>query len=132
MHTTRLNPQDLHAVITRADEALRDGTTAAVRVTDLAHAAGVSVRTVFRTSARHLGGPPITQLRCWRLEQARRRLLRPAPGETVTSAATDAGFFHLGRFSAFYRRHFGELPSETLRRAQAKPDGDVDRRLECA
>lgn len=41
-----------------------------------------------------------------------------APGETVTSAATECGFFHLGHFSMSYRRHFGELPSETLRRSR--------------
>ncbi|MED8017168.1 hypothetical protein, partial [Pseudomonas aeruginosa] len=28
----------------------------------------------------------------------------------------DFGFAHLGRFAEQYRRQFGELPSETLRR----------------
>jgi len=35
---------------------------------------------------------------------------------TVTAVAMDHGFFQLGRFSADYRRAFGELPSETLGR----------------
>jgi len=35
---------------------------------------------------------------------------------TVTYVAMDHGFFQLGRFSADYRRAFGELPSVTLLR----------------
>ena len=102
----------------RAEAALRDAAASAVRIADVARAAGVSARTVYRASSRHLGGPPMTQIRRSRLRQVRRRLLAAAPGETVTSAAMDCGFFHLGRFSAFYRRHFGESPSETLRRGR--------------
>ena len=61
----------------------------------------------------------MTRLRHSRLQQVRRRLLDAAPGETVTSLATQWGFFHLGRFSGLYRRQFGESPSETLRRSRA-------------
>ncbi len=115
-----VNPEDdPRPAMARAEAALRDAAAAAVRIADLARAAGVSARTVYRASARHLGGPPMTQIRRSRLRQVRRRLLAAAPGETVTSAAMDCGFFHLGRFSAFYRRHFGESPSQTLRRARA-------------
>nr|WP_289711683.1 helix-turn-helix domain-containing protein [Escherichia coli] len=34
----------------------------------------------------------------------------------LTELALDFGFAHLGRFAEQYRRQFGELPSETLRR----------------
>jgi AraC family transcriptional regulator, ethanolamine operon transcriptional activator len=36
----------------------------------------------------------------------------------VMSVAHRWGFKHLGRFSATYRRTYGELPSDTLRRAR--------------
>ena len=110
---------ELPPAMARAEAALRDAAASAVRIADLARAAGVSARTVYRASARHLGGPPMAQIRRSRLREVRRRLLAAAPGETVTAAAMDGGFFHLGRFSALYRRHFGESPSETLRRARA-------------
>ena len=109
----------ISALIGQLAHDLRDGTVPAVRATDLARAAGVSVRTVYRASARHLGGPPLARLRDSRLRQVRRRLLEAAPDETVTSVATEWGFFHLGRFSCLYRRLFGESPSQTLRRVRA-------------
>ncbi|MGE6473330.1 helix-turn-helix domain-containing protein [Serratia proteamaculans] len=34
----------------------------------------------------------------------------------VTELAMDFGFLHLGRFSENYRKQFGELPSDTLKR----------------
>jgi AraC-like DNA-binding protein len=36
----------------------------------------------------------------------------------VTAVALRWGFGHLGQFAADYRARFGELPSETLRRAR--------------
>jgi AraC-like DNA-binding protein len=52
-----------------------------------------------------------------RLHRLRRASIADRPGETtVTDIASDPGFSHLGRLSAAYRRQFGELPSDTLRR----------------
>lgn len=116
----------LPAVIARAVEAARQGIS--VRVEDLARTAGVSVRTVYRASARQLGGPPTARLRVSRLREVRRRLLAAAPGETVTSAAVDCDFSHLGRFAAIYRQQFGESPSETLRRSRAQLAASGERR----
>jgi AraC family ethanolamine operon transcriptional activator len=54
-----------------------------------------------------------------RLNRVRRILARAPEGVSVTDAATRFGFFHLGRFSGQYRRLFGELPFETLRRGRS-------------
>jgi AraC-like DNA-binding protein len=37
-------------------------------------------------------------------------------GNGVTDAATAWGFWHFGHFSQEYKKLFGELPSDTLRR----------------
>ena len=56
-------------------------------------------------------------LRSLRLNTVRQRLLAtPASELSVSQAAGDAGFEHLGHFGTRYRDLFGELPSQTFRR----------------
>ncbi len=57
-------------------------------------------------------------LRRERLTMARDELRRPMASTTVTQVALHWGFDHLGRFSRYYAREFGELPSDTLRHAR--------------
>jgi AraC-like DNA-binding protein len=40
---------------------------------------------------------------------------------TIKEIAIEHGFVELGRFAGEYRRLFGELPSQTLRRASSLP-----------
>jgi transcriptional regulator GlxA family with amidase domain len=84
-----------------------------LRITELAERSGMSSRSVERAFLR-TGCTAIEYLRGVRLELARRMLADPAPLTTVADAAMAAGFTHLGRFSAEYRRRFGERPSQTL------------------
>ena len=42
-----------------------------------------------------------------------------AQDESVADILTRHGIWEFGRFAARYRRHFGELPSQTLRRTRA-------------
>ncbi|MNR39034.1 HTH-type transcriptional activator RhaS [compost metagenome] len=55
-------------------------------------------------------------LRLQRLDAARAQLRR-GDAHSIAEVALRCGFAHLGRFSAYYRERFGELPSET----QASP-----------
>ena len=109
--------EKLRDVVEQAENALSRLADDSVRIADLAGAARVSARTVYRAFARHRGAPPIASLRRARLAEVRRRLQAGEAGDTVTRAALDCGFQHLSRFAAFYRSSFGEQPSETLRRA---------------
>lgn len=60
------------------------------------------------------GLPPMEYILALRLNRVRRRLRQGGANLTVARAATEQGFWHLSRFAEFYRRFFGELPSETL------------------
>jgi AraC family ethanolamine operon transcriptional activator len=65
-------------------------------------------------------------LRTIRLNEVRKALLDADTTNvtTVTSAAMDWGFWHLGEFAAAYKGLFGEVPSETLRTAASRrPSG---------
>ena len=65
-------------------------------------------------------GPPLTQLRSTHQtceEVSDRRDLRAcSQGETITDIAKRWGFWHMGQFAADYKKQFGELPSETVKR----------------
>jgi AraC-like DNA-binding protein len=81
-------------------------------VEHLADIACVSARTLFTSFRRCAGVAPMTYVRNVRLERARREL-RLAPADSITDVAARCGFSHMGRFSAAYRRKFGETPSLT-------------------
>lgn len=92
-----------------ADEALT--------VEQIARAVGIGPRALQAAFRDGLGMTPREVLAEIRLERARSRLLSPERGTTVTDAALDSGFAHLGRFAGAYRQRYGESPSQTLRRA---------------
>jgi AraC-like DNA-binding protein len=87
-----------------------------ITMEELARALGISLRTLQHGFRRARGLSPRQFLRGCRLELARRRLLAPDPGTSVTAVALDCGFGHLGDFAAAYKARFTESPSATLRR----------------
>jgi len=104
-------------IVARAESYLRTHTSSPVSVSGLAIVVGRSERALRNAFHRVRGMSPKRYMRLARLQQVR-RALRGAGNRhvTVTSVATEFGFYELGRFAADYRRAFGEVPSETLRR----------------
>jgi AraC family ethanolamine operon transcriptional activator len=79
--------------------------------------AQVSERTLQVHFKRELGMTPKTYLVAQRLNGARRELWRADTSTVrIADAANNWGFWHMGQFAADYRRLFGELPNETLKR----------------
>jgi len=90
-------------------------------VTDLCRVAGVSERTLQYAFRNVMGLTPVAYLIRLRLHRVREGLLAGTHATTTVSAeALNWGFWHFGEFSRAYMDCFGELPSDTLRRA---PDG---------
>ena len=85
-------------------------------VKDLCGESGASERTLRRGFNERFGISPKSYLQAQRLIGARRDLRACSQGETITDIANRWGFWHMGQFAADYRRQFGELPSETLKR----------------
>ena len=85
----------------------------------LATHVGVTDRTLLRAFRETYGVPPKRYLMFRELHGVRRILRAGAPLDaTVADVLTRHGIWEFGRFAARYRRQFGELPSETLRRAR--------------
>lgn len=96
-----------------------------ITVEQLAEAADVTAATLTRHFQYYLGEPPIKYIRGKKLEQVHALLQHTTVNQSVTDIALRYGFNHLGRFADYYRRHYGELPSETLRQAQHEVPGEL-------
>ena len=103
----------------RAQEFIETQADQAVTLADMARAACVSERALQEGFRRHLGTTPGAYLRTVRLQQVREQLRaaeREGRAVSLFELAYRYGFFHLGRFSAYYKAQFGEPPSATLKR----------------
>ena len=106
------------SALERALDFLRRHLERPLTVEDLAEAAGVSPRTLFRDFKKEIGASPMEVLREERLERIHRELSDPRPETSVTEVAFHWGFNHLGRLAAAYRERYGETPSDTLHRTR--------------
>jgi AraC-like DNA-binding protein len=103
-------------VIRRAIEFMHEHADEPITINEIARHCSVSVRTLQEGFHRHVGQPPLRQLRQIRLAKARASLKTANPHQdTVLSIAHRWGFTHLGRFASDYQAAFGELPSVSLR-----------------
>jgi transcriptional regulator GlxA family with amidase domain len=104
------------STVRRAEDFLIQHLMRPVARSELARAAGVSIRTISRGFRERHGVSPMAWLKERRLEAAQSELRDALPGEvTVTEVALRYGFENPGRFAAEYRQRFGEYPSQTLR-----------------
>jgi len=88
-------------------------------VADLCAATQVSQRTLRYAFLERYGVTPKAYLKAIRLNGVRRELKSSLSLCTrINKVAMDWGFWHMGQFAADYRRHFGELPSQTLLRSE--------------
>ena len=86
-------------------------------VYDLCETFQVNERTVQRAFMECYGVPPKQYLLALRLNKVRKELRRDVHSHgKIAEIANRWGFWHMGHFAQVYRRQFGELPSETLRR----------------
>jgi transcriptional regulator GlxA family with amidase domain len=107
---------DLMPDVRRAQQYIGAHLDDVMTIGDVAAAAGVAHRTLYKHFHEVRGISPMRYARDCRFAEVRQALLHAGPQDTVTTIAVHWGFCHLGRFSVEYRKRFGETPSETLRR----------------
>ncbi len=105
-------------VVRKARDYIVEHSSEPIEIARIAASLGVSIRTLQVTFQRQYGFSPRDFVMECRLDNARNLLLNRATNTTVTTIAIDCGFSDLSHFSSKYRDKFGELPSETRRRAK--------------
>ena len=116
---SRAGTQRHSLIMARFEEFQAAHASTPLYLAEICAAIGVSERTLRASCQEQLGMGPIHYLWLRRMHLVRRTLASAgSSGSTVTRIAADFGFWEFGRFSGQYRRLFGELPSETLRRSR--------------
>jgi AraC family ethanolamine operon transcriptional activator len=110
------SPRTHFRYVKRAQEFIEDNLEEAIRIEELAAASDVSARALQLCFRDHFQMGPQEYVRLRRLHRCHKALQRGSPDSlTVTDVAMKYGFYHLGRFSMYYKSMFGESPSWTLR-----------------
>ncbi len=103
--------------VDRARELMHGSGDRALSMLEVCKSVGASPRKLGYCFQEVLGTSPMHYWRAMRLNRVRRDLKRGG-GTSVYDVAVQHGFWHFSQFSLDYKRHFSELPSETLRRAR--------------
>lgn len=102
-------------VIRQIDDLLEEYKSRPVHISEICETLNLSRRTLHRSFAEVLGIGPVTYLRKHRLNAARRALKHDEQAASISQLAWSFGFDDVGRFAGYYRRLFGEKPSDTAR-----------------
>ncbi|MGT2509152.1 helix-turn-helix transcriptional regulator [Cupriavidus basilensis] len=115
---TRAAADRHHHLIRACERLVVDGSDADIALSEIARRSGYSLRALQLIFRRSVGMTPGRWFLNIRLNGALRDLVTGDAASTVSAVATRWGFRHYSRFSRAFRDAFGELPSETLRRAR--------------
>jgi len=87
-------------------------------LTDMERMTGMTSRSLNNAFRERFNTSPQEWQRNYRLDQARAEILQAGGMPSVKSIARQFGFISAYSFSSFYKRRFGEPPSDTLRKAR--------------
>ncbi|ARM92587.1 AraC family transcriptional regulator protein (plasmid) [Rhizobium sp. CIAT894] len=102
--------------VKRAIDYMREHIAEPLSLDDIAVVAEVSVRTLQQGFRQFRNTTPMSYLHELRMQALRQDLLECDGKQSIAEIALRWGFVHLGRLAAEYRKRFGELPSQTLKR----------------
>ena len=112
------HPHQRAQLVRQATEYIETHIHTPLTLKDLYTALGVSRRTLFYSFESVFGVTPMEYVKVQRLQGVRRSLqAADTQTDTVVGIAHQWGFWDSGQFAKAYRAQFGELPSETLRKA---------------
>lgn len=107
----------ISAVAKRVTSYIEDNAQRDLTLSDLVNVSGMSARTLYSSFSGAYGTGPMAYLKRVKLGRCRDALLAAdSAEELVGDIAAKWGFYHLSSFASDYKKEFGELPSESLRR----------------
>lgn len=108
--------------VRRAEAFIKSHYVDQLTIEEMADAAYIGARSLYYGFKQALGTTPMAYLRQVRLAHARRYLEAAAEsGRSVADIAVEVGFVNFSHFSKLYRQHFGESPTDTVRKSASAP-----------
>ena len=107
--------QLLPAYMKKAVRFIESSLMQSVQLSDIAVAAGVSIRTLQKGFNQYFNQAPLSYIRDQKLNRVHHELLNAQGQMTVTDVLCRYGIKSLGHFTAMYKKRFGCLPSDTLK-----------------
>jgi AraC-like DNA-binding protein len=104
--------------VRRAEQFIEANWDQPITIDALVAETNISARSLFSSFRAARGYSPMQFVKRVRLRHARQKLLRPELGTSVSAVVFECGFGNPGHFARDYHQHFGEHPSETLRRGR--------------
>jgi AraC-like DNA-binding protein len=107
-----------HRALARAMDYIQAHASDRLTVADIANAACVSPRTLEAAFRRRYDQSPLAYVRGVQLDRVHESLRRAhlsQRGVQVTDIAMENGFTHMGRFAGYYKKRFGNTPTQTLK-----------------
>jgi transcriptional regulator GlxA family with amidase domain len=104
--------------VRRAEQFIEANWDQPITIEALTAPTNVSARSLFSAFKSGRGYSPMDFVKRVRLGRTWQKLSRPDAGTSVSAVAFECGFGNPGHFAVDYRHHFGERPSETLRRGR--------------
>lgn len=104
----------------RAVQYIHTNLSKHLTISDIADSSGTTPRSLQLYFQSEFGLSPMRFLKQERLMLARCLILQSHGEGTLADIVYQAGFSHVGRFSADYRKQFGELPSQTKEEAMPR------------
>lgn len=103
------------AYLRRAEDFMHASATQPIQLTDVAAAAGCSLRTLTAVFKHFRAKTPLAVLHAIRLDLARDELALGPSDVAMTIVARRYGFTNMARFSVAFQRRFGETPTQAAR-----------------
>ena len=114
---SKVKHKKINRIFNKIDQYMEGSQFDPTSVSELCNVAGVTERTLQHNFKKLYGITPKAYLKSLGLNRARQDLLRGlVPGSCISDVANKWGFWHMGQFAADYRKYFGELPSDTIKR----------------
>ncbi len=104
--------------ISHVQEYIQANYHSPISLRELALISQSSVRSLQMAFKSEMNITPTAYIRDLRLQHAHSLLSSSSSNTTVTEAAIESGFTHLGKFSHYYKLQYKELPSITFQKAK--------------